>query len=590
MRFRIVAAVLSLVGILATRATAAERPNVLVILADDQGWGDLSLHGNTNLKTPRIDAIAREGARFSRFFVQPVCAPTRAEFLTGRFHPRGGVSGVSMGAERLDLDETTVAQAFRSAGYATALFGKWHNGSQYPYHPRARGFDRYYGFTSGHWGEYFDPLLDIDGEPTRGKGYLPDDLTTHALDFMQANVKDRRPFFCYVAYNTPHSPMQVPDAEYARFEGKPLALKGGPQENVPHTRAALAMCENLDANVGRLLDSLKGQGIDRETIVVYFSDNGPNGHRWNGGMRGIKGTTDDGGTRSPLLVRYPAAVAPGTVVPALAGAVDLYPTLIDLAGIPRAGDKPFDGISLASWLRRGSEDARRKASDRVLYQYWSASLGVRDARYRLDDKGRLYDLDADVGQTKDLSSTLPDVKKKLSDAAAWYRKTVLSERPIVDNRPFPVGHSAMPRAFLPARDGVPANDIKRSANAPNCSYFTNWTNRFDRMTWPIAVAEPGRYEAIVHYTCAPGDVGSTIELSLNDAKWTGTIAKAHDPPLRGAERDRVPRKGESYVKDFRPLSLGTIDLPKSEGTLILRALKVAGKSVADVRAVELRKK
>src|SRR5947209_20348390 len=141
----------------------AAKPNVVVILTDDQGHGDLSLHGNTNLRTPHVDSLARDGARFERFCVQPVCSPTRAEFLTGRYHPRGGVRNVTSGGERLNLDEKTIADTFRAAGYATACFGKWHNGSQYPYHPTARGFDEFYGFTSGHWGDSFDPPLDHNG-------------------------------------------------------------------------------------------------------------------------------------------------------------------------------------------------------------------------------------------------------------------------------------------------------------------------------------------------------------------------------------------------------------------------------------------
>jgi len=148
-------------------------PNVVVILADDQGWGDLGINGNSAARTPHVDSLAREGARFDRFFVQPVCAPTRAEFLTGRWHPRGGVYGVSTWGERLDLDERTIADIFRKAGYATGCFGKWHNGSQYPYHPLGRGFDTYYGFTSGHWGDYFSPPLDLDGQPTKETATSP---------------------------------------------------------------------------------------------------------------------------------------------------------------------------------------------------------------------------------------------------------------------------------------------------------------------------------------------------------------------------------------------------------------------------------
>jgi arylsulfatase A-like enzyme len=164
-------------------ATAAP-PNVVIILTDDQGWGDLSHNGNTNLSTPHIDSLARDGARFERFFVCPVCSPTRAEFLTGRYHPRGGVWSTSTGGERLDLDEKTIGDTFQAAGYATGAFGKWHNGSQFPYHPNARGFTEFYGFCSGHWAEYFDPPLEHNGKPVRGKGFIADDLTERAIDFI----------------------------------------------------------------------------------------------------------------------------------------------------------------------------------------------------------------------------------------------------------------------------------------------------------------------------------------------------------------------------------------------------------------------
>ncbi len=169
--------------VLTSRIQAAP-PNIVIFLADDQGWGDLSATGNQNIRTPNIDSLARDGATFDRFFVCPVCAPTRAEFLTGRYHLRGGVRGVSTGQERLNLDEKTLADAFKAAGYATAAFGKWHNGSQWPYHPNARGFDEYYGFTSGHWGEYFEAPLEHNGQPVRGHGYVADDFTDHALAFI----------------------------------------------------------------------------------------------------------------------------------------------------------------------------------------------------------------------------------------------------------------------------------------------------------------------------------------------------------------------------------------------------------------------
>jgi arylsulfatase A-like enzyme len=162
-------------------ASAATHPNVVVLLADDQGWGDLSFNGNTNISTPNIDSLGKKGAVLERFYVCPVCSPTRAEFLTGRWHPRGGVWNVSLGGERLNLSEKTIADTFTAAGYATAAFGKWHNGMQYPYHPRGRGFGEYYGFCSGHWGDYFDAPLEHNGKLVTGRGYIADDFTNHAL-------------------------------------------------------------------------------------------------------------------------------------------------------------------------------------------------------------------------------------------------------------------------------------------------------------------------------------------------------------------------------------------------------------------------
>ncbi len=184
----------------------AQKPNVLVILTDHQGWGDLSLNGNTNLNTPNIDQLAAEGASFDRFYVCPVCSPTRAEFLTGRYHPRGGVYSTSAGGERLDLDEVTIGDTFKAAGYRTAASGKWHNGMQYPYHPNGRGFDEFYGFCSGHWGNYWNPMLERNGEIVKGNGFIIDDLTDHAINFIKQDGDE--PFFAYLPYNTPHSPMQ----------------------------------------------------------------------------------------------------------------------------------------------------------------------------------------------------------------------------------------------------------------------------------------------------------------------------------------------------------------------------------------------
>lgn len=563
---------------------AIERPNVVVILADDQGWGDLSVSGNTNLRTPNIDSLARDGAIFDRFFVCPVCSPTRAEFLTGRYHPRGGVWSTSTGGERLDLDEKTIGDSFKAAGYATGAFGKWHNGTQYPYHPNARGFDEYYGFCSGHWGEYFRPQLEHNGRIVRGEGYITDDLTNHAISFIAAN-KDR-PFFCYLPLNTPHSPMQVPDPYWDRFKNAELALRhhGPEREELDMTRAALAMCENIDANVGRLLKSIDQNGLAEKTIVLYFSDNGPNSWRWNGGMKGRKGSTDEGGVRSPLLARWPGHIRPGTRVTQIAAAIDLLPTLAELTGVRVVSARPLDGTSLAPLLLDKADETA--SADRMIFTHWNGKVSVRTQTHRLDPAGRLFDMTRDPGQQKDVSGEQRPVAEKLAAAARTWKQELLPGL-TNDRRPFPVGYREFPTAMLPARDGIPHSPIRRSANAPNCSYFTNWTSLDGRMTWDVEAATSGRYEAVVYYTCAEADVGATLELSFHDSRVEAKVTEAHDPPLRGEEHDRVPRHGESYVKDFRPLRLGVLSLPKGRGPLTLRATSMPGRRVADVRGVIL---
>ena len=211
-------------------------PNIIIVLTDDQGWGDLSLHGNSNIRTPNLDQIANNGVRFNRFYVSPVCSPTRAELLTGKFFVRSGVNGVTKGYERMNLDQQLVSNFFKNKSYRTGLFGKWHNGSQPPYHPNNRGFDEFYGFTSGHWGNYFDPIMEKNGQLTRGEGYITDDITNKSISFIE---NSNSPFFALISFNTPHSPMQVPNLF---FEKKEVKLQGRYSENENITKIGRASC------------------------------------------------------------------------------------------------------------------------------------------------------------------------------------------------------------------------------------------------------------------------------------------------------------------------------------------------------------
>jgi arylsulfatase A-like enzyme len=591
---------LALFAFLALQPAFSARPNVVVFLADDAGWGDYGHSGNTMAVTPNIDSIARSGVSMDRFYVCPVCAPTRAEFLTGRYHPRGGVRGVSTGQERLDLEEKTLADAFKAAGYASGCFGKWHNGSQWPYHPMARGFDEYFGHTSGHWGEYFDAPLEENGRMIRTKGYIVDVCTDRALNFIDRHKTS--PFLCYIPFTTPHSPWAAPEASWKKFKDMPVTQKAtlADQEVADETRCVHAMLENQDMNVGRVLSRLKEHGLEDNTIVVYFSDNGPNSNRWTGGMKGKKGTTDEGGVRSVCYIRWPARLPAGHTVPQISGAIDILPTLTSLAEVKRVGDKPLDGRDLSPLL------TRQKVGwpDRMIFSTWAMNASVRTQTHRLDNAGKLYDMRADPGQTQPVNDQAPELASTLSSALKSWRQEMFGtsatpnakakgakkkggDANAVDPRPIPVGYREFPITMLPARDGEPRGGVQRSSGAPNCSYFVNWTRKDDSMVWLLDVHTAGRYEVTLDYTCKVPDAGSLIELSFKETKLAGRVEPGWDPPLN-TNQDTLPRPhGESQMKDFRTLKLGEISLGSGQGPLTLRALEIPGASVMDVRRVTL---
>ncbi|MEK6482175.1 arylsulfatase [Catalinimonas sp. 4WD22] len=560
-------------------------PNIILIMSDDQGWGDLSINGNSNLYTPNIDSLAIQGVSFEHFYVSPVCSPTRAELLTGRYHTRGGVYSTSAGGERLDLDETSIAQHFQQAGYQTACYGKWHNGMQYPYHPNARGFDDFYGFASGHWGNYFSPMLERNGQIVEGEGYIIDDLTNKGIEFIQKNRE--QPFFLYLPFNTPHSPMQVPDEWWNKMKDKRLdSLHRDPSKEDPQfTRAALAMCENIDWNVGRLIQTLKKLQLEENTIVIYLSDNGPNSWRWNGDMKGRKGSTDEGGVRSPLLMQWKGKLAAGKKIEEIASVMDIFPTLADLAHIPTEQQKVLDGKSLKPLLLNKGQT---NWEDRVLINHWNGKTSVRSQQYRLDHEGQLFDVSADPGQRNNIAEDHPEVVERLAAERRTWEEDALAELPAKDQRSFPVGHPDFQYNQIPARDGTAHGNIQRSNRYPNCSFFENWTSTEDSISWEIEVLEEGDFALEVYYTCKPEDVGTTLSLSFQDAIHTFKVTEAHDPPLIGMENDRVERQ-ESYLKDFKPMNAGVIHLGQGEGTLTLKAETIPGREAIDFRLLMLKR-
>ena len=289
-----------LAGVAAQAAEPDEQPNVILVMTDDQGYGDVCSHGNPLIDTPNLDQMAKDGARFENFFVSPLCAPTRASLLTGRYHIRTGTVNVSNNLEIMRSEETTIAELFKANGYSTALFGKWHNGEHYPYNPNGQGFDEFVGFCAGHTGNYFDPILEHNAGTIKTKGFITDILTDKAMEWIEAKRNEK--FFCYIPYNAPHTPYQVPDAYFEKYKARGLDVKNA---------TLYGMVENIDDNMGRLLKKVKELGLQENTIVLFLTDNGPNTrNRYNGGMKGHKGQVDEGGVRVPLFVRWSGHIKP----------------------------------------------------------------------------------------------------------------------------------------------------------------------------------------------------------------------------------------------------------------------------------------
>lgn len=556
------------------------RPNVLLIVTDDQGYGDITSHDNPAIDTPVLDRLASEGARFDRFMVSPMCAPTRASILTGRFPLRVGVHGVTRGQEAIRSDEITLGELFKQAGYATGAFGKWHNGGHYPNHPNGRGFDTFVGFTGGHWENYFDTELQHNGEPFQSSGYITDVLTDHALKFIEYSRE--RPFFCYVPYNAPHGPFQLPDRYYDKHKDRGLNTKDA---------SVYGMVENIDDNVGRLLAALEAHGVADNTVVIFLTDNGPNSDRFNGNMRGSKGDVHEGGVRVPLFVRWPGRIEAGLEVQELSAHIDLLPTLQVICGLA-AVDKPLDGRDLSGLLGLRERGAW---PDRTLFNYAWGRSAVRTERWRAVKDGHraweLYDMQADPGQRSDVVADHPEVIRELRGAYERYGREVGFDE--MTTEPVVVGHAAAPRVLLPAHEAVlhtgSSGDGIRyvTENGWAGEWITRWTDAEAYPEWRIDVKQPGPYHVTLRYAARKKQVGGELSIQAGDASVGVTIDRPFELK-RIPARDRV-REDKTYIKDWGRLDGGVISLEAGVQALRVRVLSKPANEVLRLKAVELEK-
>ena len=435
-------------------AATAGQPNVVVIISDDQGHGDLGFHGNPKIKTPHLDQLARQSVRLDRFYVMPVCAPTRACLMTGRYNYRTRVVDTFLGRAMMDPAEVTLAEMFGGAGYRTAIFGKWHLGDNYPLRAIDQGFQEALVLKGGGIGQpsdppggssYFDPVLQHNGRPVTKQGLgCSDVFTTAAIEFIEANRA--RPFFVYLAFNCPHTPLEVPDAYLQPYRDMHLANDQFPSVGHPLpmpldpdvTARVYGMVTNIDDNVGRLLAALDERGLARDTIVVFLTDNGPQQVRYNSGMLDRKGSVHEGGIRVPCFVRWPAALPSDRVVDRIAAHIDLTPTLIEACGVPRPAGVAFDGKSLLPLLKGEAPDW----PDRTLFAQWHRgdvperyrAFAARSQRYKLvrpepaqrspqpfEKTFELYDMEADPLEFHNIASEHPEVVDRLRAAyEKWF--------------------------------------------------------------------------------------------------------------------------------------------------------------------------
>jgi arylsulfatase A-like enzyme len=479
------------------RGGASRPPNVLLIITDDQGYGDLSIHGNRHVKTPNIDSIAHGGVQLTQFQVCPVCSPTRSSLMTGRYNYRTGVVDTYLGRSMMHTDETTMPEFFAKAGYRTGIFGKWHLGDNYPMRSIDQGFQESLVCNGGGVGQpsdppgnsYFDPVLQQNGRAKAHKGYCTDIFTDAAMSWMERNRKE--PWLAYVSTNAPHTPLTIGDEWVKPFR----------EQGLDETTAKIyGMVANVDFNVGKLLAKLSSLDIARDTIVVFLTDNGPQQDRYNSGMRGRKGTVYQGGIRVPCFLRWPAMLRAGGTVDRIAAHIDLLPTLADACGVRMPQDERIDGRSLVPLLRGEAANW----PDRTLFTQWHRGdepelfrdCAARTQQYKLVNGKELYDLTADPGESQDLARQLPGMTAALrKETESWFRDVSATR-----------GY-APPRIHLGTPHENPTILTRQDWRGPKATWDESGLGH-----WEVEVTRAGKYQVTLRMPAAPSDGEATLRI------------------------------------------------------------------------------
>ncbi|MBI5084787.1 MAG: arylsulfatase [Acidobacteria bacterium] len=473
-------------------AASPKPPNVIVLITDDQGYGDLSLHGNPILKTPNLDRIGAEGIQFTRFHVSPVCSPTRSSLMTGRYNYRTGVVDTYIGRSLMHADEVTAAECLSSAGYRTGIFGKWHLGDNHPLRAMDQGFQEALTLRGGGLAQpssppatgYFDPPLEHNGRPVKGRGYCTDIFFDAAMEFISANRGG--PFFTYLATNAPHDPLQVDEKWVASYRNTGLDER---------TAKVYGMIANLDHNTGRLLDHLRRLDLERDTLLIFLGDNGPAFPRYNAGLRGLKGTTYEGGLRVPCFMRWPAKWRAGATDGRNAAHIDLMPTILDACRVPLPRGRTIDGRSLL-----------RKPVQRNLFFQWHRgdapepvrNCAVLGPRWKLvgttSRQMELYDLQSDPAEQHNLAEGRAGIAASLHRAYDRWFADVARDH----------GY-APPRIFLGAPQENPVLLTRQDWRGPSASWDAAGLGHYE-----VDVRAGGLYTVTLRFPALPANAEAEV--------------------------------------------------------------------------------
>ncbi len=523
----------------------AARPSVILIVTDDQGFGDLGVNGNPVIRTPHLDAMARRSARMTQFYVSPVCAPTRASLMTGRYNYRTRAIDTFIGRAMMEPEEVTLAEILEGAGYRTGIFGKWHLGDAYPMRPIDQGFEEALVHRGGGIGQpsdppggegkYTDAILFHNGEPVQTRGYCTDVYFDRALDWIETQHAAGENFFAYIATNAPHGPFHdVPEPLLAEYRDVDLSNDRFPQDrghplsddaDLDRRARIFAMITNIDENVGRLFARLAALGLIEDTIVLFMVDNGPNGNRYVAGMKGWKGHVHEGGVRSPLFVHWPSHLEAGHTSDRIAAHIDVLPTVLDATGVSLPKGLRLDGRSLLplligehdEWAGRTITIQAHRGDVPQRYHHFM----TRSQRYKLvhpsgfglegfegEPAFELYDMEADPLELEDLAAEKPQVVEELQAAYdAWFDDVSHTRAGNYDPPRIVVGSPHETPTVLTRQDW---RHTKGRPWAPDSNGY-----------WELDVATAGEYDVRLRFP--PVEAAGSATLRLDDETRSATL-------------------------------------------------------------------